>query len=91
MGRIVEVRIPKYPECWKSCGNCGSGELSVDDVRVLPGDHVARDETLIVLETGKVALDIPAPLAGTVVALFVAAGDPAREGQIILTLATDAG
>lgn len=91
MGKIVEVVIPKYPECWKSCGNCGSGELSVDDVLVFPGDRVVRDETLIVLETGKVALDIPAPIAGTVVELFVAAGDAIVEGQLILTLESEPG
>ena len=89
MSRMIEVRIPKYPECWKSCGNCGSGELSVDDVLVLPGDRVARDETLIVIETGKVAIDIPAPTAGSVVDLHIAAGVPASEGQIILTLEID--
>lgn len=87
MSRIVEVFIPKYPECWSSCGNCGSGEVSVDDVRVLPGDTVARDDTLIVLETGKVAIDIPAPASGKVVELFVAAGDLVAEGRLILTLA----
>lgn len=91
MSKIVEVVIPKYPECWKSCGNCGSGALTVDDVLVFPGDRVARDETLIVLETGKVALDIPAPIAGTVAQLFVAAGDAIVEGQLILTLESDAG
>lgn len=91
MGRIVDVPIPKYPECWKSCGNCGSGELSVDDVLVLPGDRIARDATLIVLETGKVALDIPSPVSGTVVELFVAAGDPVAEGQAIVRIETDAG
>ena len=87
MSKIIEVCIPKYPECWTSCGNCGSGEVSVDDVRVLPGETVARDDTLIVLETGKVAIDIPAPVAGTVVDLFVAAGDRVAEGRLILTLA----
>ena len=86
MSKIVEVFIPKYPECWSSCGNCGSGEVSVDDVLVLPGDVVARDDTLIVLETGKVAIDIPAPNSGTVVELFVAAGDLVGEGRLILTL-----
>ena len=50
--KIIEVRIPKYPECWESCGNCGSGDVIVDDVLVLPGDSVERDNTLIVLETG---------------------------------------
>ncbi len=86
MSEIIEVRLPKYPECWESCGNCGSGEVLVDDVRVLPGDTVERDDTLIVLETGKVALDIPSPRAGKVLELFVAAGDKVVERQIILTL-----
>jgi len=86
MSRIVEVRIPKFPECWESCGNCGSGEVVVDDVLVLPGDTVDRDDTLIVLETGKVALDIPTPSAGQIVELRVAAGDTVVEGQVILTL-----
>ena len=86
MARIIEARVPNYPECWTSCGNCGSGEVSVDDVLVLPGDVVARDDTLIVLETGKVAIDIPAPNSGTVVELFVAAGDLVGEGRLILTL-----
>jgi pyruvate/2-oxoglutarate dehydrogenase complex dihydrolipoamide acyltransferase (E2) component len=86
MSEIIEVRLPKYPECWESCGNCGSGEVLVDDVRVLPGDTVERDDTLIVLETGKVALDIPSPRAGKVLQLFVAAGDKVVERQIILTL-----
>lgn len=86
MRKIVEVQLPKYPECWSSCGNCGSGILSIDDVRVFPGDHVARDDTIVVLETGKVALDIPSPYTGTVVELFVAAGDEVVERQLILTL-----
>ena len=86
MSTIIEVCIPKYPECWTSCGNCGSGEISVDDVLVLPGDVVARDDTLIVLETGKIAIDIPVPNSGTIVELFVAAGDLVAEGQLIATL-----
>ncbi len=86
MRKILEVLIPKYPECWKSCGNCGAGEISVDDVLVLPGDSVERDQTLIVLETGKVALDIPAPQSGTVVELFVAPGDMVVERQVFMTL-----
>ena len=89
MSEIVEIRLPRYPECWASCGNCGSGEVSVDDVRFLPGEHVERDDTLLVLETGKVALDIPSPYAGTVVELFVAPGDSVSERQLIMTLRTD--
>jgi pyruvate/2-oxoglutarate dehydrogenase complex dihydrolipoamide acyltransferase (E2) component len=86
MSKIVEVRIPKFPECWSTCGNCGSGEVVVDDVLVLPGDTIERDDNVIVLETGKVALDIPTPAAGQVLQLYVAAGDKVGEGQLILTL-----
>lgn len=89
MSKTIEIRLPKYPECWESCGNCGSGEVSVDDVLVAPGDSVEQDDTLIVLETGKVALDIPTPQAGRVVEVFVAAGDKVSERQLILTLAID--
>ena len=86
MSKTVEIRIPKFPECWSSCGNCGSGEVVVDDVLVLPGDTIERDDTVIVLETGKVALDIPSPAAGRVLELRVTAGEKVREGDVILML-----
>ena len=89
MGKILEVRIPKYPECWESCGSCGSGKVIVDDVQVVPGDLVERDQTLIVLETGKVALDIPSPAAGLIVELLVAPGDSINECQVFMTLEID--
>jgi pyruvate/2-oxoglutarate dehydrogenase complex dihydrolipoamide acyltransferase (E2) component len=89
MSQTLEVRLPKFPECWESCGNCASGDVIVDDILVLPGDFVACDDTLIVLETGKVALDIPSPQAGRVLALFVAAGDTVTERQLILRLEID--
>ena len=89
MGKILEVRIPKCPECWESCGSCGSGKVIVDDVQVFPGDLVERDQTLIVLETGKVALDIPSPAAGRVVELLVAPGDSINECQVFMTLEID--
>jgi len=89
MRQPLEVRLPKFPECWATCGNCASGDVIVDDVLVLPGDIVECDDTLIVLETGKVALDIPSPHAGRVLALFIAAGDTVTEHQLILSLDVD--
>ena len=85
---ILELRIPKFPECWESCGNCAAGDVVIDDVLVFPDDEVARDETLIVLETGKVALDIPAPQAGRIVEVCVAPGDRIGEGDVYMTLST---
>jgi pyruvate/2-oxoglutarate dehydrogenase complex dihydrolipoamide acyltransferase (E2) component len=82
--------MPKYPECWETCGNCGSGEVFVVDVHVKPGDVVRADDTLITLETGKVALDIPSPFEGEIVTVAVAEGDTVAEGQVIATLTTTA-
>jgi hypothetical protein len=35
MAAIV-VKVPGFPGCWQSCGNCGSGEVIVDDLLALP-------------------------------------------------------
>ncbi|MDD5297802.1 MAG: dihydrolipoamide acyltransferase [Rhodocyclaceae bacterium] len=84
----VEVRVPKYPECWESCGNCAQGAVTVDSVLVAPGQEVARDDTLIVLETGKVALDIPSPVGGVVLEVAVSQYDPIVEGDLIAVIET---
>lgn len=83
---VIEVRMPKYPECWETCGSCASGEVFIQAMLVKAGDTVAVDDTLLVLETGKVALDIPSPHAGRVVEVFVAEGDPVAEGELLLTI-----
>ena len=84
--RIIELRLPRFPECWESCGNCANGNVIIDDVLVFPGDRVARNDVLIVLETGKVALDIPSPESGTVLDVCVAPGDTVCEHQLYMTL-----
>lgn len=86
---IREVRMPRYPECWETCGNCGSGEVYVIEVHVAPGETVRADDRLITLETGKVALDIPSPYAGRIIDVLVAEGDTLAEGQLIARLEGD--
>jgi pyruvate/2-oxoglutarate dehydrogenase complex dihydrolipoamide acyltransferase (E2) component len=81
--------MPRYPECWETCGSCGNGEVMVDAVHVKPGDRVRADEPLITLETGKVALDIPSPYEGQVLAIAIAEGETIAEAQLILTLETE--
>lgn len=89
MSRLVEIRVPIYPECWETCGSCAQGEVVIEEVLVKPGDLLQCDDNVIILETGKVALDIPTPYAGRVVEVMVAAGDEVAEGTLILTLETD--
>jgi len=86
LSSIVEVRMPKFPECWETCGDCGSGDIIVQEVHVKPGGLIRADDNLITLETGKVALDIPSPKAGQLIDVLVSEGDSLTEGQLIATL-----
>ena len=83
------VSMPRTPECWESCGACAQGEVFILDIQVTVGDWLNYDETILTLETGKVALDIPSPLAGRITALHVIPGDRIAEGAALLTLETD--
>ena len=51
-------------------------DVEVIEVLVSVGDHVAREDGLITLETDKAAMDVPAPEHGTIEALTVSVGDP---------------
>lgn len=84
MTRIVS--IPKYPECWETCGNCGHGDVLVDTVHVAPGDKIRTDDPLITLETGKVALDIPSPCDGVILDVLVTVGEAVTEGRHIVAI-----
>jgi pyruvate dehydrogenase E2 component (dihydrolipoamide acetyltransferase) len=83
MGSPVEIKMPKYPECWTACGSCANGNIVVQSVLVSPGSKVKRDDTLIVLETGKVAIDIPSPHDGIITEVRVQEYDPIGEGEVI--------
>ncbi|MGE5470469.1 MAG: biotin/lipoyl-containing protein [Bacteroidota bacterium] len=84
--RVNFVRMPKYPECWESCGSCASGRVFILELLVQVGDMVAYDDNILTLETGKVALDIQSPYAGKVVAIHVTEGDTVDEGALLVTL-----
>ncbi len=60
--------------------------VEVIDVLVAEGDAVAKEDSLITLESDKAAMDVPAPFAGTVKELKVKTGDKVSEGDVILTV-----
>lgn len=82
----TSVRMPKYPECWSSCGSCANGKVFILELLVKVGDLVERDDNILTLETGKVALDIPSPYAGRVQEIHVIEGDTVDEGALLVTL-----
>ena len=71
----IEVRVPQLPE-------------SVADATLVswhkkPGDSVARDENLVDLETDKVVLEVPAPVAGVLKEIRLSDGTTVTSGQIL--------
>src|SRR5512139_3625034 len=82
MSRIVDVAVP----------DIGDFEnVPVIEVMVAPGDTIAKDDSLIALESEKATMEVPAPFAGTVKELRVKAGDKVSKGSLILTLDVSAG
>ena len=64
-------------------------DVPVIEVLVAPGDTVAPEDPLIVLESDKASMDVPSPEAGTVGELLVKVGDKVSQGTPILTLDSD--
>lgn len=61
---------------------------SVDVIEVLVkvGDIIAKEDSLITVESDKASMDIPAPFAGMVKEVKIKVGDKAAQGSLILTL-----
>jgi len=56
-----------------------------------PGDPVAADESLFEVETEKVTMEIPSPVAGTLREILVAAGTTVKVGARLAVVETAAG
>ena len=72
----------------------GAEGAEVVELLVAVGDAIELEQSLIVLESDKASMEIPASHAGVVVELKMAVGDQLSEGDAILTLdtsATDSG
>ena len=60
----------------------GASEVTVIELEVAAGASVAADDSLLVLESDKASMDIPAPQSGVLKELLVAVGDKVKEGQV---------
>lgn len=69
----------------------GAEGVEVIEISVKVGDEVAAGDSLIVLETDKASMEIPAEAAGKIVSLVVKVGDKLSQGSVIGTLATSGG
>jgi pyruvate dehydrogenase E2 component (dihydrolipoamide acetyltransferase) len=67
---------------------------SVDVIEVLVkvGDSVAKEDSLITVESDKASMDIPSPFSGVVKEVKMKVGDKVAQGSLIITMdVTDAG
>ena len=69
----------------------GAEGAEVVEVLVSPGDAIDVEQSLVVVESDKASMEIPAPIAGVVSELRVAVGDSVSEGDVILALAPTSG
>jgi pyruvate dehydrogenase E2 component (dihydrolipoamide acetyltransferase) len=69
----------------------GAEGVEVIEISVKAGDEVAAGDSLIVLETDKASMEIPAEAAGKIVSLTIKVGDKVSQGSVIGVLATTGG
>ena len=61
-------------------------DVEVIEICVAAGDEVAENDALIVIESDKASMEVPAPFAGTVSEIHVALADQVNAGDAILQL-----
>jgi len=62
----------------------GAEGVEVIEISVKVGDVIAKDDSIVVLETDKASMEIPASVGGKVVAIKVNLGDKVSEGSVLL-------
>ncbi len=77
MSKLIEITVPDI-------GNFK--DVEIIEIPVKPGDSINVDDTLLVLESDKATMDVPASHAGTVKSVKVKVGDKVSQGSVILTL-----
>lgn len=66
----------------------GAEGVEVIEINVKVGDEVSQGDTLIVLETDKASMEIPAEAAGKVLSIAVKLGDKVSQGAAIVVVAS---
>jgi pyruvate dehydrogenase E2 component (dihydrolipoamide acetyltransferase) len=61
-------------------------EVEVVEILVKPGDTVAKEQSLVSLESDKATMEIPSPEGGVVKQLKVKVGDKVSQGSVLLAL-----
>jgi dihydrolipoamide dehydrogenase len=74
---VIELKVPDIG---------GSTDVNVAEVYVKVGDVINIDDNLLMLETDKATMEVPATAAGRVVEIATKVGSKLNEGDLILKL-----
>ena len=77
MANTIEIKVPDIG---------GHGNVPVIEVLVKAGDTVAKEQSLITLESDKATMEIPSSAAGVIKELKLKVGDEVSEGAVIAVL-----
>ncbi|MCC3815591.1 pyruvate dehydrogenase complex dihydrolipoyllysine-residue acetyltransferase [Vibrio parahaemolyticus] len=75
---LKEVHVP----------DIGGDEVEVTEIMVAIGDSIEEEQSLITVEGDKASMEVPAPFAGTVKEIKIAAGDKVSTGSLIMVFET---
>lgn len=74
---MEEIKIPDLG---------GFNDVEVIEIPVSPGQSVEEDETILVLETDKATMEVPAPFSGVIHEIKVKEGDKVNEGDAVASM-----
>jgi dihydrolipoamide dehydrogenase len=77
MANTIEIKVPDIG---------GNHDVPVIEVLVKAGDTVAKEQSLITLESDKATMEIPSSAAGVIKEVKLKVGDEVSEGAVILVL-----
>ena len=80
---LKEVLLPDLGE--------GIDSADVSEILINPGDSVSIDDIILVLESDKASMEIPAEDAGVVKEVFVNAGDEVKTGAPLISVELSSG
>jgi pyruvate dehydrogenase E2 component (dihydrolipoamide acetyltransferase) len=78
----VDVKVPDIGDF---------NDVPVIEVLVKPGDVVTAEQSLVSLESDKATMDVPSPVAGTVVEVVAKVGDKVSMGTLIARIESGEG
>ena len=64
----------------------GVDSAEVADIMVAVGDEIAKDQPLILVESDKASVEVPAPVDGVIEEILIKAGDSVSNGQAFITI-----